>query len=880
MDERDLGSGRGLIIRERSLRERLVLSEHQQQLVGELALRYLRRNKLDFNRENLQAAFGVLAVDALFRGLLFAGKTEVLPSDNIRLLIKNGLANRAAVQAQTQEALQITHKGLLRDDDRFLGPLALPRELVDKAQQEFNRFLLTPMIDACDELVYQCEVRKQLLPEIAGFAISTLPKENYPEASTDKFPALVDQAKIARNMLTSVLFRGTPQPAIWIEDLRTWAMNKQKIREALDRNLLKEVLDQVASGTGYNQDDLLPLIAGLLYQTQRRFFNSQISESPPVSELQLVEARDKTFRQFSDVLLLLHPALEETEIATTPQVAKGTSYSIWREDLSIGLDGLRIPTPLGLTRAIRGSEAKGYSGERFGNGIRAWRDYERGLTRENTELRNLEKELWQVLDSERELEKRPGSLPEAAFKFMELRGAVIHKVMRRAQSVYRSKVKTIDTAREERTSAENYVANLRDTNQGEIPAKTTMPEAVKEQRVRRLERRRRNILRNASNKIQDQAQAIREDFVSMYRIFGIENKNWSALSEGELKEEITRLKSLRRVTRFTSEVNLEFLADLTMGRVFPYVERQLELAEFRIKNKMRQAGDKKRLEELRLLRRHLSPLEKKGSEITRFLAKRFAMFVLTDRQRRLEEILSAKGRLESNAGLELSASDSWTRDEIVYWLRSVRSATLPLDGNFEARNTLWQMQKDLEQFMEWYKSYPEDIANIGPVVITSKDDFAFWLEGRIADLTTGLQRVPTKHGKRYIARQIQKEERLIENYSQFREILDNPIFPFNEASGLSREDFWRAVFRRRYLYEAILTVKDAKREYENVLRDFKKVAWEEYQRYLRQREMNIRNEIVRLSAHPARRNFIARMRELNLVLPEDETFQNSTAVKN
>src|SRR3990167_1284087 len=227
MDERDLRKGKSLIIRERSLRERLTLSEHQQSLVGELALQYLRRNRLDFNRDNLQAAFGVLAIDALYRGLLLAGKTEVSPSNNIRLLIKNGLENRAAVQTQTKEALQITFKGLLRDDDRILGPLALPGELVAKAQQELNRFLLMPRIDACDELVYQCEMRRQLLPEIAKFAISTLPKENYPEASIDKFPTLNDQAKIIRNMLTSFLFRGNFQPAIWIEDLRTWAMDKQ-----------------------------------------------------------------------------------------------------------------------------------------------------------------------------------------------------------------------------------------------------------------------------------------------------------------------------------------------------------------------------------------------------------------------------------------------------------------------------------------------------------------------------------------------------------------------------------------------------------------------------------------------------------------------------
>src|SRR3989338_3085025 len=479
MYERDLGQDRSLIIREKSLRDRLVLSEHQHRLVGELALQYLRRNRLDFNRENLQAVFGVLAIDALYRGLLLEGKTEVSPSDNIRLLIKNGLENRAAVQVQTKDALQITRKGLLHDDDRFLGPLALPGELVDKAQQELNRFLLVPRIDACDELVYQCEVRKQLLPEIAEFAISTLPKENYPEASIDKFLTLNDQAKIIRNMLTSFLFMGNSQPAIWIEDLRTWAMDKQNIRETFDRGLLKEILDQVASGTGYNQDDLLHLITGLMYQTQRRFLDFQMHHSPPVTEQQLMEARDRGYRQFSDALLLLHPALEESDIATTPEAAKNTTYSIWRKDLSIGLDGVRIPTPLGLTRAIRGSEAKGYSGERFENGIRAWKDYERGLTRENTELINLEKELRQVLDGERELEEHPSSLPEAAVKFMELRGAAIHKIKRRAESLYRSKAKTIETTKKDRTEAESYIAELMSNNQGDIHERTTVPTAVR-----------------------------------------------------------------------------------------------------------------------------------------------------------------------------------------------------------------------------------------------------------------------------------------------------------------------------------------------------------------------------------------------------------------
>jgi len=232
----------------------------------------------------------------------------------------------------------------------------------------------------------------------------------------------------------------------------------------------------------------------------------------------------------------------------------------------------------------------------------------------------------------------------------------------------------------------------------------------------------------------------------------------------------------------------------------------------------------------------------------------------------LEEILSAKRRLESNAGLEPGTSNLWTRDEIVYWLKMVRSSTLTLDGDFESKNTLWQMREDFEQFMQWYKIYFKDIADIGPVVITSKGDFGNWLEGRIENLRVGLQRTPTNEGKRYIARQIQREERLIGNYSQLRKILDNPIFPFDEAGGLSRDDFWRAVFRRRYLYEAILTVKEAKRKYESVLKDFKKVAGEDYQRYLRQRERNIRNEIAKLSAHPAKMNFIARMRELNLVL--------------
>src|SRR3990172_1755732 len=177
---------RSLAIQKKTHREGFELSGSQQKAISDLAISYLRHNNIDFNKDTLGKAFGVLGVDGLGRGLAAAGRDKLKPSDSVGPLIRIGLEDRARIQEGATLVYQEFKNELMMTESTYVGPFVLPKDVFLRSERELKNFSTTTDVSSSEKISYLYRSRKLMLPKIAELAISILPKEEYPQASIDQ----------------------------------------------------------------------------------------------------------------------------------------------------------------------------------------------------------------------------------------------------------------------------------------------------------------------------------------------------------------------------------------------------------------------------------------------------------------------------------------------------------------------------------------------------------------------------------------------------------------------------------------------------------------------------------------------------------------------
>lgn len=863
MDERiNEGASLSLVIREKSLREKLALSGQQEKLLSEITIKYLRDNRFDFKRANFNAAALVVG-DCLLRGLLLSGKTEIGVKDNLRALVSRGLENREQIKVSAKDAVRFIKDPHYVEDCPFIGPFAFRIKTVNDAMTQLRHFALTADINHCQELAYDFQQRCEFLDKCATFALSTLPRDKFPKSDIENFPSFEEKAKIVRNMITAYALRGDFLPVIWIEELRELVTNGDELKRRFNREFLEKTIQFLSDGTGFNQDDLTLLIGGLFAQARQRFLSAKIPSGVIVSEHELIQSRDVFYRQFNDVLLLLHPALEEPEIAVSAEGAKGTEYSIWREDLSVVFDGKTVPTRLGLMRAQRLVAAKGFDEVRFKNGINVWTEYEKSLSRERTRIARLEAELAELARQQIELRSPDNKLPPEAYSIAVYSSGLYFREFNYVKKRFGQIRSIINGAIRERSEAENYVNELVLRNGGVLPDRDIIPEIIYTKIVERLIGRRDNITKIARSNIADANGEIEEDFLGKYSLFECKGIDWEKADQQLISREIERLMNVK------AQVNEGSVPlAININSIAGYINDQLRLLEIKreIGGLTKKDGLKKG--ELLTLRSILPRVEagfvKKPSYI-----RSFARWSLSRRISQLERISKAKDRIDYARAIDVNLPKEWKREQILEYLNTVRCATLPMDVDWFDVERVGELSSQTKEIAKWVSTSYDSRFAIAPAVIGTRAQYKDWVTSELKNIWQKVS--PLRSGGD--ARQARRRSRYLDQFKMYIGLLklaNNPLLPLEEAKGFKRDVFWSAFTRRRRLAEAICDYGETEKLYGIAEDRFTQVARYLYVEHLKRKAKSASLELERLQAGPGRARFLQKMGGLGFILEEPD----------
>ena len=337
--------------------EQPMLSEAQLQELSGSARLYLRQRKIPIaNNDIFTGAVAVLG-DAVSRGLKEQGRAAVLESEHLTPLIKQGLKIREELCVQA---------GL---DQKMAESLSMPDQLVSQAKQEIRNFALCPRPEACEALISLYQQRVRFVAGFARTGLASLPGE-FQNARLERFPNPADQAKLARNMITSFVFRGSLNPLITSEELKDFGWQARK-RTYFDETQQESLIEAL----GISDGDEVLFAKVIFVQTAGLFagpyFLPQEGDTESINQF---------YRYFSNFLLLQHPELEAEQIIIHPDRIQAESPSLW--DGASSIRGVLVPTPEMLVLAARQEEARsvqarfirpywGISG-RLNGGVKVW----------------------------------------------------------------------------------------------------------------------------------------------------------------------------------------------------------------------------------------------------------------------------------------------------------------------------------------------------------------------------------------------------------------------------------------------------------------------------------------------------------------------------
>ncbi len=315
------------------------LTQAQRRDAEKFTLTYMQRTRMPLTTHGLKNATELVLGDALPRGMKISGQSRLASGDNIVKIIRAGINERERITDEAKMGLYKYKNRVQTQLNPFTGPYALPRRSVVLALNELQSAKTTPSVSNSEEVLNALNKRKEALPKIADAILSSLSRELFPEASIDMFPDPQDQAKLIRNVLTSLVFRAEPNPVVSIADLADF------IKRTPDFNSgdIQPFSEVITAKTGLDFASVNSFMSCLLEQI-KYFFDNAKDLKPVSAEGKSEEVfRGSIYRYFDSALLLLHPLLEEKPLVTDPAFYLEGAYSLWNNSFSLPIGGFKTP---------------------------------------------------------------------------------------------------------------------------------------------------------------------------------------------------------------------------------------------------------------------------------------------------------------------------------------------------------------------------------------------------------------------------------------------------------------------------------------------------------------------------------------------------------
>lgn len=834
-------------VRQLAETEKPILTEENKRTISALAIPYLKKRRIRFTAENLQGALEVLAFDALPRGMHALGQKTIDSEKRLKTFINKGIEERESVFILSQRALA---SAKLNQVGEFLGPYALERKLMAKANSNIPRFPIETDISDFEKLAYNYVSAKRLLPVAAEAILNTLPKEIFTKTSLENFPTPEERAKLIRNALASVILGGGPSPLIRIEHLEKFVTGE------IDKNAEKNPIDAILK--------LLPEDFQSPPETKKYLENllSQIKESLPrlgrislgKTEAEKARARDEIFKNLQRTFLLLHPALEEEPIITDINQYQEGLRSLWSKNMGVEIEDYIIPSPDSLRSAQRVEYAKGKRGERFSAGLAAWDNYEHVIRAKKQKIAKLKEML---AKAKNDLESFSGiePLPSTAYEI----GRINYPKYRSLSSI-RAKVsehsKRIKGVRESARAAKLYYAENFSESENKRPllARLRKPRYLGEENIRRAKTNWEDKVTWASRLLPDNLQT---------KAKGVRLGDFEKLSEKELALGIRILNSQIKAIIIGKRKPFSYDFSIISAKI---ISQFVEHASRNTRGKMIR-GDSQRLKELRALDSLLysyqnSEGEKKEMYLNLILT-RFNLYELREEAKILEALKEAKTRLRK----------AQTDEEFLYWTREEALAWIDVAKKSVIDEKIPDKEKTRKEFIEWQDTYRNIEAKykkeIFPKTIPSPVEFEGYIERKILDVEERLREQPPEKNTYDIslyARVHKNLEGQLISLKALRKITSSPIFNVAECYGMSREDFLKVIDIRFKMLHSLIEIEKMKPVLAQEEKAFSEFVKNEWQRELKRRKENLEIKLKSIIESTPEKNFLTKFIELNFAI--------------
>lgn len=847
------------------------LTPKHKETLEQMTVSYMQRSKIPFDSNGLSLGKEIVA-DALHRGMEANDVTGIEASTNLRALIKEGMNKRTHIAQGATRVYREYRNEMQSGDDRFIGPYALPARQLSRVGREVSHADVSLLGES--EKLNDVEAKRiGLLPHMANAIISGLPRGQFPDVSLDMFPDASSQAKLVRNSIASMWFRGNPLPMFQINDLQQFT---DRADEPLDPKVLVPLVEYISKASSKDPLDIadylrdLGVQTGDLFQKARdRFTANEIADG------NTSYSRDFVYNFFGRKLLLLHPALEERELIVDRDRHIESDYSLWGPNWSVEIEGMRVPKEDILHRALRIALAKGKNGTRFQEGIREWkrmRNSEEKNGRRKKTLTKMAKEVTETLAT-----AKVETTPINEFNLALGLNVAKAKSYRRERGRYRDDIRIIKRGNENRRRINELDEELRRENGGELPAEMVLPWALS---VEDSRRRRSTVLLAAQRRAEFEATDVfkRDFFSQKIPVFDREEVyDLPAMDTPTIERMIEMLQHENEAIGMHAgsiipagfevrEVGRHI--DLTINNLkleISYLSRYRQRSEEPLTG-----AERRRLDKYVSLKISLTDLMEKAPEVLG-IPKLFYEYSLASRIEALQKVLASRTRREVIEGKDVSQKKmkkaEFEMNVNVAQIEAPRIETAEEETVLLHHVHEW---KDAPAISSHLKRFPF------PPTVNSKEELLVWAEDMLSALP-GLPLSFPRASHDYAPFELQQTNRRnqIQALTQLASMARSPLFPSDELlKGVKTSTLLSALSYRYGYLRAQAEIQIHRKTYNEKHNEFLNIAFDAYKLHLKQQHKKYEGQLVEVTARDPKKEFIKSMEALGLTMPIAEVPDN------
>jgi hypothetical protein len=838
------------------------LTAKHQNDIEQMTMSYMQRQKLPFTSAGLAVGKDVIG-DALQKGMQEEGVVGIEKNTNIRKLIKEGLSVRSQITNEARAIINKNGNEIQNSSDAYIGPYALSKRGLIRASHEINRSS-SMLLNASEGIIETEKKRKELLPQMAKAILLGLSKDQFPDVAIDLFPDPDSQAKLLRNAITSMIFRGNALPVLQIQDIQGFINEDKKF----DSSSVTPFIEFLSQATGLEASSMADYIMELTAQTYNLFQKSErVSIENDGSGVDIGK-RDKLYTDFGQRLLLLHPALEERELIVDKDYHSEGDYSLWNSQWSTLIDGKRIPGEEILLRARRLSVAQGKQGTRYIDGLGAWKEYKRADAVNGKRVGVLSRLIEQT--DERLATVTIGTTPADELNIALATNVVMAYEYKGVKHAYNEDVRIIERAEQYLKTINDFTEEIKRENGGELPNEFASPL----ENYDGLKNRRRGSAKARQIKAELEAEDIfLTDFSSSSMPLNERERNFNFLlmDTPTIEQMLFQLSVERdRVEKFGGEIIPAECDVKDVGRHIDRTVGSLSMMQSYLLRTKKHENDKaftiaefQRLSDYRTLQSGLkSIMEKPFTQ--RGIPKLFMRYSLTTKMKALQKIVDARHKYEMSMKEE-DVRKIITKEEWEQRTKKARIAAPNIDTPEEEAIVSSHLPeiKNMGFIIDKLHGFPF------PPVIENNQTIVSWAQGMLRRLPSEPFSFPRKSHKG-IFPELKRRDQIRALNSLIR-VAESPLFPTDDlTNGMEMRDLLFSVHQRYTYLRSLLGKEGDERKFHKLHDTFREIAFQNYKRNLEGVRNKYERERNEVQSRDPKQTFLRKMIDLRLAIDEEE----------